>query len=314
MSDLLPYNEAYVTKGNGFVNMGATCYFNSILQCLLSCPSIFETIEANWEHPHMHKNPLAQTLRRLHQMSMAGHDVSQACVPIWRIILGIATARNDKVKIDLGQQDAHEGLMMFLDIMDEIPEIKRLFEHRHNIRVACDKCEKCVVDKLETNLTIEVQPDLKTEQHVKFHAIDENYNRSMSLNEFLRKQNGFIDENYICPNDECKERGHKFKTTTLTMVPEILPILIKKYNRTKAVTPFPEFLSFNAVGGTKKLMYKLVAQSEHSGTMSGGHYWAVCLRSDGWKNLNDNSVSQGSPGPTSNSYVLFYHYIETVDI
>jgi len=314
MSDLLPYNEEFVSKGHGFCNLGATCYFNSILQCLLSCPSIFETLKANWDKDYISKNPLARNLKTLHDMSMAGQDVSRTCIPVWRDILGIAQARNDKVKIDLGQQDAHEGLMMFLDIIDTLPEIKRLFEHRHRVRVLCDKCKKWVVDKYETNLTFEVQPDLKTEQHIKFHAIDENYNTTMPLNEFLRKQNGFIDENYICPNEDCKERGHKFKTTTLTMVPEILPVLIKKYGRTKAVTPFPANLEFVTTGGKKKIIYKLVAQSEHSGSMSGGHYWAVGLRSDGWMNLNDSSVRPGRPGPTANSYVLFYHYVETLDV
>jgi ubiquitin C-terminal hydrolase len=314
MSDLLPYNLKFVPKGNGFVNMGATCYFNSILQCLMSCPSIFETLKTNEDKDHIKKHPLARNLMAMHRASMLGQDVSRACIPIWRNILGIAQERSDNVKINLGQQDAHEGLMMFLDIVDTIPEIKRLFEHRHRTRVLCDKCKRWVVDRKETNLTFEVQPDLKTEQHVKFCALDEHYNTTMQLNDFLRKQNGFIDENYICPNEACKQRGPKFKTTTLTMAPEILPVLIKKYSRVKAVTPFPRTLEFVLVGGNQKLIYRLVAQSEHSGTMSGGHYWTIGLRADGWKNLNDSSVSVGSPGPTPNSYVLFYHYSATIDI
>jgi ubiquitin C-terminal hydrolase len=314
MSDLLPYNLKFVPKGNGFVNLGATCYFNSILQCLMSCSSIFETLKANEDKDHIKNHPLARNLMALHRASMMGQDVSRACIPVWRDIMGIAQARNDKVKINMGQQDAHEGLMMFLDIVDTIPEIKRLFEHRHRTQVLCDKCKKWVVDRKETNLTFDVQPDLKTEQHIKFYAIDEHYNTTMSLNNFLRKQNGFIDENYICPNESCKQRGHKFKTTTLTMSPEILPVLIKKYSRVKTVTPFPGTLEFVLIGGKQKLIYRLVAQSEHSGSMTGGHYWAIGLRSDGWKNLNDSSVNPGIPGPTSNSYVLFYHYVATVDV
>ena len=311
--DLLKYDEKRVPKGQGFINLGATCYFNSLLQCLLSCPAIFEVLDRNKDKEHIQKNPLAQNLMKLHNAALAGERTYDKCVPVWRNIYAIAQARKDRVKLNMGQQDAHEGLMLFLDVMDTIPEIKRLFEHRHRIKVLCTACQKWVVDKFETNLTFEVQPDLKTEQHAKFESVDNYYNTSMPLNEFLRKQNGYVDENFICPNKECGQRGHKFKTTTLTMVPEILPVLLKKYMK-KVVTPFPAKLEFLAKGGTKRITYKLVAQSEHSGSMGGGHYWAVGLRQDGWKLLNDSSVSEGTPGPTANSYVLFYNYVGITDV
>ena len=35
--DLIKYDQSLVGKGQGFINLGATCYFNSLLQCLLSC-------------------------------------------------------------------------------------------------------------------------------------------------------------------------------------------------------------------------------------------------------------------------------------
>ena len=43
----MEYNEDFVPKGQGLPNQGNTCYLNSIMQCLLSCSSIFETLEAN---------------------------------------------------------------------------------------------------------------------------------------------------------------------------------------------------------------------------------------------------------------------------
>jgi len=200
--------------------------------------------------------------------------------------------------------------MLFLNLMDYLPEVKRLFKHRYKTQITCDSCKKFVVNKVEENLTFEVPPDLKTEQHERFKYVDINYNKSLPLNEFLRKQNGSVDENFICP--ECSGKNHKFKSVILTMIPEILPIVIKKYYE-KKLTPFPAYLEFVSASKEKKLIYKLVAQSEHSGNMQGGHYWAIGLRADGWKLLNDSSVSDGTPGPTHNTYLLFYHYEKTID-
>jgi len=308
--DLIAYDEKKLPIGQGFRNLGATCYFNSILQCLLSCPSIFQVLEENKHLEHIATNELATNLLDLYNSAMSGQSIENKCIPIWRSIMNIARSRKDNVSFDMGQQDAHEGLMLFLNLMDYLPEVKRLFKHRYKTQITCDSCKKFVVNKVEENLTFEVPPDLKTEQHERFKYVDINYNKSLPLNEFLRKQNGSVDENFICP--ECSGKNHKFKSVILTMIPEILPIVIKKYYE-KKLTPFPAYLEFVSASKEKKLIYKLVAQSEHSGNMQGGHYWAIGLRADGWKLLNDSSVSDGTPGPTHNTYLLFYHYEKTID-
>jgi hypothetical protein len=166
-------------------------------------------------------------------------------------------------------------------------------------------CKKFSIDRKETNLVFEAQQDLKTEQLAKFKDVDEFYNTSMPLNMFLLKQNGYVDGNHLC--EFCKQKCEKFKTTTLTMIPEILPVVFKKYSY-KSETPFPAKLEFVSKGSTTKLVYRLVSQSEHSGTMVGGHYWAVSYRKNGWQTLNDSTVSPGRAGPTINTYMIFYHY------
>jgi hypothetical protein len=314
--DLIAYNKDFALKSNGFVNVGNTCYFNSLLQCLISCPSIFEVLEKNKELPHYKTNPIAKQLINLYTLSKSGDDIQNQCISIWSTIIRASAKRNDRVTLCSGnQEDASEGLMIFLDIMDFLPEIKRLFEHRHLIQIFCNECNQVVSDTKAMNMVFEVQADLTTEQLSKFSSLDKFYGTTMQLNDFLKKQNGYVDEDYICP--KCKVKGSKFKSTTLTMVPEILPIVFKKYNKMGKVnvnTPFPEKLEFMSKGYGKKLIYTLVAQCEHSGGTSGGHYYAYGLRTDGWKLLNDSSVSNVNPGPTSNSYMLFYHFEKYSDI
>ena len=304
MAQLLAYNIDYVPEGQGFVNLGATCYFNSLLQCLLSCPSIYQILNNIRNKEHVKQNRLAQNFIKLWDAALANQDIHSLCIPVWKDVIAIAQSQNNKVRMNSGQQDAHEGLMIFLDAMELIPEIRRLFEHRHRIQVLCNLCNEFVIDKRETNLVFEAQQDLRTEQLEKFKDIDKFYNTNMSLNDFLLCQNGYVDENHLC--EKCQKKCEKFKTTSLTMIPEILPVVFKKY-ADKVITPFPARLEF-ATTNNKKLVYILVAQSEHSGNTTGGHYWAVCKRKSGWATLNDSSVSEGQAGPTVNTYMIFYHY------
>lgn len=311
--DLIPYNYSLLSKGQGFINLGATCYFNSLLQCLLSCTSIYEVLLKYGDRPHIKQNPLAQHLLSLYESAKNGEPIHEKCVPIWKYILSIAMRKNDKVKLGLGHQDSYEGLMIFMDALDTIPEVKRLFMHKHQIQDMCPICKKCTIDKEQPNVVFEVQSNLKTEQHEMFKNVDEFYNTSMPLNEFLRKQNSSLDADHLC--EFCKTRCRKFRSIYLVMAPEILAIAIKRYNTLDTVMPFSAKLEFKAFGKTKKIIYELIAQSEWTGsTRNSGHYWAICKRSDGWKILNDSSCSDGNSGPTQHSYLIFYHFVRTEDI
>ena len=311
---LIHYDSKYVISANGFTNYGATCYLNSLMQCFFSNPAVFQTLEKYAEDETIKKNALARELLRIYRLSKDGKNITGEMSKIWEIVLGLSAARSDRVKLTRGQQDAHEGFMLLMDVLEYVPHIQRLFQHRTQITLHCHECDKIVSVKEETHVAFDVQSDLKTEQHAKFKKVDKNYDKSMSLNEFIRSQNGFVDDDYICANAECKVKGVKFKNTRLVMIPEILVVLLKKYKK-KEATPFPEQLYFIAKGGTHRMEFDLVAQSEHSGGQSGGHYWAICKRGDGkWYNLNDSGVSPSKPGPTKHSYMLFYNYARTVKL
>lgn len=66
----------------------------------------------------------------------------------------------------------------------------------------------------------------------------------------------------------------------------------------------------NVIGATP--YYRLIAVSEHSGGMGGGHYTATtrCAADKLWYGFNDSTVSGPSKqppcGPSSSAYVLFY--------
>lgn len=309
--DLTAYEIKHVPTGQGFVNLGNTCYFNSLLQCLLSCPSIYTVLNSNRDKPHIAQNSLARDLLNLWDTALAGKPIQSLGIPIWRQIVQIARKKTDRVRIDAhGQQDAHEGLMMFFDGIEQIPEVRRLFEYAQRVEVICPGCNKLVIDQREKNLVFEAQPDLKASQIAEFKDLDENFDKPMQLSDFISRQNTYIDENHIC--SECNEKIAKYKTIRISMMPEIFTVCFKKY-KSKPLTPFPEQMEFPLKNSSRKLIYRLVAQSEHSGSMGGGHYWAICKRADGWKILNDSSVSDRACGPQTTTYIIFYHFMGLTD-
>jgi ubiquitin C-terminal hydrolase len=292
------YQANELCQSFGIRNYGVTCYFNTLIQSILSCPVIRQTL-VRVRDKYTVKCQVARALLSLWETP---HMSASACDEI----LTCMFARNRR--LEGYQQDISEAFLTILDILECIPEVYQLFQHKYNTQIYCTDCEAIVSSVNEFGTIFQIQPNLNGGQSEKFAKIDPTYNRSQSLNNFLMKVNTCTDKDFKCP--KCNHKGEKFKTTMLQMIPEILPILLKKYDE-KTITDFPEFLEFPSVSSGTKLIYHLVAQSEHSGTRHGGHYWAICRRSDGWYQFNDMSISPASFGPRSTSYMLWYCYLDT---
>lgn len=177
------------------------------------------------------------------------------------------------------QQDAHEA---FVRIMDNKP-YARHFHVRYICDIFCLSCHKLITHKDEATcppeLYIDVEGDVTIDK-LRWHTV--------------RVQ-------YDCP---CGGK-EAIKGYRLTRVSSVLIILFKKYHG-KVLQDFPLQLEFPAKNAN--LQYKLVAQIEHFGTMSGGHYTARVLGPSGVVNCNDSSLRPSRFEPTPETYMLFYHF------
>jgi ubiquitin C-terminal hydrolase len=314
--DLVKYNKSLELPPFGFNNMGATCYFNAMLQSLFSCTAFIEELLNNKEE--YNKNPITKYIIKIIELTRdldrtsdpdQSAEIAALSPRVWKeMVVYLCRKRQTSIgDILSGQQCAREGFHCLLDALDEFRGIQNIFLHRYKTMVHCEKCNKWISDVDNMYNIFEVHPQLKTEQLEKFKQYDET--EPISMEKFLTKQSSYVDKDFTCTT--CKDKSEKYNRNFLIMVPEILVVLSKKYTagiKLNVFTDFPEQLSFNGKNGTT-LTYTAVSQIEHSGGLNGGHYWAISKRAGGWFTLNDNGVSPAKFAPTKNTYIVFYHLV-----
>lgn len=274
------FNSKRVIGPFGLPNVGSICHFNSMFQSLMSCTSLVEKIP---------DNPLGRGVVKCLKDNNS--------IELSELLRKLVMHRKDHVKFTYGQQSASEGLILMLEQLG--PSIDILFKNRTKVMIFCD-CKK--------SLSLSEKESVSSKNSEEFLlCIPTDYKGDINKYiTFLRKNTEELSD-FICP--KCKSKQPKTIRSSLVMIPEILVFLSKKYNNQRQVTStqtqFAEFIEI------EKIKYRAVAYIQHMGSLSGGHYFAVCLRKSGenlnWYTLNDTSVSGATFAPDQNTYMVFYH-------
>jgi ubiquitin C-terminal hydrolase len=322
---LISYNTKSELLPFGFRNLGVTCYFNALIQSLLSCTSFteefikdskyktnpisalfIELIENAKYLKKISKKNIENDNELIKKISAIKYTLNEFGPNIWKAtITHLANKKNMNPNSFMqGMQCAGEGYNYLLESMEEFPILQNLFLHRYKSLIRCTECNDWISNINCTYNLFVVEPDLKREQLDKFKKF---HIHNKNMNDFLTSQSGYVDKDYIC--SKCKTKEERFLVNLLVMIPEIMIVMSKKYNSEEKLniyTDFPKYMEFKN-NNNNNMKYEAVAQIEHSGGLHGGHYWAICKRKGGWFNINDLHVSPSNFQPTNNTYMVIYH-------
>ena len=265
---LLRYDGRFVPGVRGLENPGiAICYFNSMLQALMSC-SAFNMLVLKWPAP------------------------SDVMIEYCNLLRGKTDAKNLLIMLIrknntlvFGQQDdMHLGLGIFLETMPV--RIQNLFKLKHKSYVECHNCRTRheVATPHEMAVTID---DVSTKEEME--------------NAIMNSSSVISD--YTC--EKCNHRGDVVKRYSIARLSEIIVVILNKTRQ--GVKYFSPTLDFYSKPLDETLHYSVVAQVEHLGSTSGGHYYTLGKRNRIYLFDDDQIAEANAFTPTNNTYIVIYN-------
>ncbi|KAM3320310.1 ubiquitin carboxyl-terminal hydrolase 26 isoform X1 [Capsicum chacoense] len=276
----------------GLTNLGATCYANSILQCLYMNKSFREgvfSIEPDVLKQQPVLDQLARLFAKLHLYKMAFVDSAPFI---------------QTLELDNGvQQDSHEFLTLLFSLLERCLSRSRVLKARTIVQdlfrggvshvTMCSKCGN------ESEASSKIEDFYELELNVKgLKTLDE------SLDDYLSVEELQGDNQYYC--DSCATRVDATRSIKLRSLPAVLNFQLKRCiflpNTTtrKKITSafcFPEELNMTkriSEHFQSELIYDLSAILIHKGSAANSGHYVAHIKNENtqqWWEFDDEHVS-----------------------
>lgn len=272
----------------GLVNINQCCWWNSLLQALLSCKYFVITILENNDS----NSPTYKAFKKFIRSHLEPDNYTRSNIMLLNIFLNeLKEKKNNSFEIFIsGQQSVSEGFVVLLDILNS-PSIHYLFTHIY---------EESIVKKNNINECIGCQ----RQNNNCFYQFDEKDLLKRGLKECLMYTiediKDFKVDNKVNP---C------IKISRLKRISTIFIVLLNKYKMKRSYIPLPSVITMKHKNGTIITFYKK-ACIDHLGTLeSGGHYIARGERNKNIVLFNDTQLENSSLNTSLNTYMIFYESI-----
>uniref|UniRef100_A0A6C0I9S9 USP domain-containing protein n=1 Tax=viral metagenome TaxID=1070528 RepID=A0A6C0I9S9_9ZZZZ len=293
------------------LNIGNTCYINSVLQCILYQKEFQESL-MNCTNDSVVCNSLRYLITLINNNDQIEF---RDFIKELQTFVDYFISKN-KLFVKFEQSDSHEFLVCFIDLL--IQETKRndliqneindswtnfyknnnsiftkLFHGQLKTTINCESCKKskAVFEEFNSiNLNIDLEGNL--------HTLFENY--------LTTEKDDDPDNLYFC--DHCKCNTITTKKIRLNILPGMLFIIFKRYTpeSKKTVIEFPDTLKIKESHTEKIIDYSLTGIINHLGNNFNGHYMSNVLVGETWYIIDDDMISNKKLKNKSMNYILIY--------
>jgi ubiquitin C-terminal hydrolase len=278
----------------GFNNTGVICWFNSLLQSLLSSTYFVKAIMLV-KTEDVIINSIQHLIHDINSKRFSDFATVYDSSTILRALLRGLQAKDSKrfSEFATGQQSASEGFTLLLDCLD-IKSLNTLFTHKYEERVVAQSNPNQVESKV-------------IGYNNQFMVFDEAELKSKGLTEYLKYHEHPLDE-YKSEKKDADPNEKYNRLYILRFLPKILVILLNRYHKRDRDISLSAEIKIPSCQFDGFMIYKKIAEIDHMGSLGGGHYVAKVNRNNKEYLCNDNQIMDYRLSTSPNTYMTFYEY------